>query len=104
MPWSYLFISLARLMGPRPDYLPQINLPSGLDPDTGMVMDPHIVARATLTLAAPKAGLLASQAKPVVGELYVGDISVPGGVYEQLGLTAPGAMFDSGPIVRVMRE
>jgi NAD(P)H-hydrate epimerase len=81
-----------------------LDLPSGLDPDTGRVMSPHITARATLTLAAPKAGLLAPEAQAAVGDLYVGDISVPGGVYAQLGLTAPGAMFDSGPIVRVMRE
>ena len=81
-----------------------LDLPSGLDPDTGTVMSPHIVARATLTLAAPKAGLLVPQAEPAVGDLYVGDISVPASVYERLGFIAPGAMFATGPIVRVMRE
>ena len=81
-----------------------LDLPSGLDPDTGMAMSPHITARATLTLAAPKAGLLVPEAQAAVGDLYVGDISVPGSVYAQLGLAAPGAMFASGPILRVMRE
>jgi NAD(P)H-hydrate epimerase len=81
-----------------------LDLPSGLDPDTGRIRDPHISASATLTLAAPKAGLLVPQAEPAVGDLYVGDIGVPASVYAKLRLTAPGAMFDRGPIVRVMRE
>jgi NAD(P)H-hydrate epimerase len=81
-----------------------LDLPSGLDPETGRVMSPHITARATLTLAAPKAGLLVPEAQAAVGDLYVGDISVPGRVYARLGLTAPGAMFAGGPIVRVIPE
>ena len=80
-----------------------LDLPSGLDPATGTIRDPHSVARATLTLAAPKVGLLASRAQAVVGNLYVGDISVPAGVYGRLGLTAPGAIFGSGPIVHVVK-
>jgi NAD(P)H-hydrate epimerase len=81
-----------------------LDLPSGLDPNTGKVMRPHITARATLTLAAPKAGLLVQEARDAVGELYVGDISVPASVYARFGLTAPNTLFSTGPIVRVQRE
>jgi NAD(P)H-hydrate epimerase len=81
-----------------------LDLPTGLDPDTGTLMSPHITARATLTLAAPKAGLLVPAAQATVGDLYVGDISVPAGVYTRWGLIRPQAMFDGGPIVRVMSE
>jgi hypothetical protein len=51
-----------------------------------------------LTLAAPKRGLLL--APEVVGDLYLGDISVPPAVYQDLGLVEPAA-FARGPIVRV---
>ena len=43
-------------------------------------------ATATLTLALPKAGLLAPQARPYVGDLYLADIGVPAELYQQLGL------------------
>lgn len=81
-----------------------LDLPSGLDPDTGKGFSPQITARATLTLAAPKTGLLAEEARAVVGDLYVGDISVPGEVYARLGLASRKEMFASGSVVRVVRE
>lgn len=79
-----------------------LDLPSGLDPEIGTVMNPHISAGATLALAAPKAGPLAPQARTAVGDLYVGDISVPARVYERLGLRAPQALSSAGPIVRLV--
>jgi NAD(P)H-hydrate epimerase len=81
-----------------------LDLPSGLDPDSGRLMRPHIAARTTLTLAVPKTGLLEPEAHTAVGDLYVGDIGVPGGVYVRLGLTSLKAMFATGPIVRVARQ
>jgi NAD(P)H-hydrate epimerase len=81
-----------------------LDLPTGLDPDTGTVTSPHITARATLTLAAPKTGLLVPEAKAAVGDLYIGDISVPSSVFVRLGFTPPESMFDSGAIVRVMGD
>lgn len=81
-----------------------LDLPSGLDPEAGTVMNPHITARATLTLAAPKAGLITPEARAVVGDLYVGDISVPASVYKRLGLREPGAIFGGGPIVHIAQE
>ena len=54
-----------------------IDLPSGLDPDSGAPGEPCIKAVLTLTLALPKKGLLASAAKPFVGELKVLDIGFP---------------------------
>jgi hydroxyethylthiazole kinase-like uncharacterized protein yjeF len=54
-----------------------VDLPSGLDPDTGDVDDIAVKARATVTLAAPKRGLLQSRARRHVGKLIVADIGVP---------------------------
>jgi NAD(P)H-hydrate epimerase len=75
-----------------------LDIPSGLNPDTGEPSDPTIRAAATLTLAIPKAGLLKPAAREWVGDLYVADISVPPTVYRRLGLTV-GPFFRRGDIV-----
>jgi len=48
-----------------------LDAPSGLDTTTGTPGQPCVRARATLTLALPKTGLLAGRARPFVGDLYV---------------------------------
>ncbi|HET8631423.1 MAG TPA: NAD(P)H-hydrate epimerase [Thermomicrobiales bacterium] len=77
-----------------------LDLPSGLDGDRGIPADPTVRADATVTLAWPKAGLLAPAARPVVGRLYLVDIGVPAGVYRAVGVE-PGALFARGPLVRI---
>jgi len=77
-----------------------VDIPSGLDGDTGK---PHILtvkAHTTLTLALPKVGLLTESAKPYVGELYVADLSVPKTVYARLGITVP-ILFEKEEIVKI---
>lgn len=54
-----------------------LDLPSGLDGDTGIPGDPTIRAIRTVTLAAMKNGLIVETARPYVGRLEVGDIGVP---------------------------
>ena len=54
-----------------------------------------------MTLAWPKAGLLATPARPFVGDLYLADISVPEAVYRAVGVSR-GSLFAGGPIVRVV--
>lgn len=63
-----------------------LDAPSGLDTTTGEPASPCIRAHATLTLALPKTGLLTPAAKPVVGDLYLADISVPPELYESLDI------------------
>ena len=63
-----------------------VDLPSGLDPDSGA--GACIRAKWTLALTLPKRGCLEKAAKPFVGELWVGDAGVPTGVFERLGLPA----------------
>lgn len=77
-----------------------LDLPSGLDGDTGLPASPTVQATATLTLAWPKAGLLAQAAAPVVGQLFLADISVPAAVYQAVGVER-GTLFSHGPIVRL---
>lgn len=75
-----------------------LDVPSGLSADSGEPFEPTIRAQQTLTVALPKTGLLAAQAKPYVGELFLTDISVPAQVYRRIGL-AVGPLFAASDLV-----
>jgi len=77
-----------------------LDLPSGLDGDTGEASNPTIRATETLTLALPKRGLLAPAARPWVGQLNLADISVPEKVYRRVGLTV-GPIFAKSDIIPI---
>ncbi|MBN1666359.1 MAG: hypothetical protein JW862_04705, partial [Anaerolineales bacterium] len=79
-----------------------LDAPSGLDTTTGIPSSTCIRADATLTLALPKTGLLTPGARPVVGELFLADISVPPELYAtpSLGLQMISP-FGEDPIVRL---
>ncbi|MBK7641942.1 MAG: NAD(P)H-hydrate epimerase [Planctomycetes bacterium] len=68
---------LNRLRASGARLLVALDLPSGLDADSGIPSDPCVRADATLTFAARKPGLLAASAKPFTGLLEVIDIGVP---------------------------
>lgn len=80
-----------------------LDLPSGLDPNLGAVHQPCIRAEATLTLAAPKLGLLTEGAAQFVGELYLADIGVPAEVYNTMMIAGLwGEAFAESEILRVI--
>jgi NAD(P)H-hydrate epimerase len=54
-----------------------IDLPTGLNPDTGGVDPGTIHADITITLACPKQGFFFFPGRAYLGELYVGDIGLP---------------------------
>lgn len=60
-----------------------LDIPSGIDPTTGIIYDPTVKATATMTLALPKEGLNSEVAVLHVGELYLADISVPPELYSR---------------------
>jgi NAD(P)H-hydrate epimerase len=60
-----------------------LDIPSGLEPDSGIPHHPTIKANATLTLALPKRGLLKIEASPYVGDLFLTDIGVPPSLYSE---------------------
>lgn len=78
-----------------------VDIPSGLDGDTGKPHSPTIKAAVTLTLALPKAGLLKASAKEYVEELYVADLSVPSVVYDKLGLKVP-PLFEHEEVIKLL--
>lgn len=77
-----------------------VDLPSGLDADTGVPGKPCIKATCTLTLGYSKVGLLNEIAKGYVGEVYLGYISIPDKLYEKLGLTKIN--FKKSSVVKLM--
>ena len=77
-----------------------LDTPSGLDTTTGAPSKPCVRATATLTLALPKTGLLASTAQPFVGDLYLADIGVPSELYRRIGIEV-GPLFADDTIIRI---
>lgn len=79
-----------------------LDVPSGVDTATGAVHEPAIRAAATLTLALPKQGLHTEAAGKCIGELYLGDISVPPQLYTRSPLSLDvGPMFAEDEVIRV---
>lgn len=83
-----------------PDTVVSLDVPSGLNPLTGFPEHPTIRAMATLTLALPKTGLLAPTAQSYVGQLYLGDISIPLSLYSKLDIDVP-RIFRGSPYVKL---
>jgi NAD(P)H-hydrate epimerase len=54
-----------------------VDIPSGLDADTGRPLGAAVPATATVTLGLPKVGFLRPEAQPYVGEVIVADIGFP---------------------------
>lgn len=76
-----------------------LDTPSGLDTASGVAGTPHIKADATMTLALPKNGLREHDS---VGQLFLADISVPGFVYENMGVPQTPD-FSHGTILEILR-
>ena len=70
-----------------------VDLPSGLDADTGVAYAPTVRAHTTVTLGLPKPGLLQADGPSLAGEVWVADIGMPFEVYAELGLKVPAHLF-----------
>lgn len=79
-----------------------LDVPSGVDPDTGETPGGHITADATLTLALPKPGSFTARGAALAGRLYLGDLGLPAALFASLGVD-PGTPFADGRIVEVDR-
>lgn len=75
---------IERIAGARAPVL-SLDLPSGLDPDTGATEGAHVTASATLTLHLPKPGLV----NPAAGALLVADVGIPAEVNRRAGVESP---------------
>ena len=65
-----------------------LDTPSGLDVSGGTSKQ-TVQAKATLTLALPKLGIVLEANRSAVGELFLADIGVPPSLYAEMGLEVP---------------
>jgi NAD(P)H-hydrate epimerase len=79
-----------------------VDLPSGLDPDTGEPLGVTIRAALTVTLALPKRGLIETRSRALVGDLLLADIGIPPQAFDRLAIETRG-LFESGDLVRIIR-
>lgn len=79
-------ITLANLNRAHGVPILSVDVPSGLDSDSGKPFSPCVQATATLTLGLVKTGLLSPEAKKSVGKLFLADIGIPAKALEKNGL------------------
>ncbi len=91
---------LVGLIGDSGRPVVSLDVPTGLNPDTGAAANPSIAATATVTLALPKIGLLGPEASSNTGRLYLADIGLPASLYARLGLDI-GPLFGPGRILQL---
>jgi hydroxyethylthiazole kinase-like uncharacterized protein yjeF len=70
-----------------------VDLPSGLDGDTGVAYAPCVRAHTTVTLGLPKPGLVKGDGPSLAGEVWVADIGVPFEAYSDIGIQIPPHLF-----------
>jgi len=73
-----------------------VDVPSGLDADSGVAYAPCVRANTTITLGLPKPGLL-RLSEPV----FVADIGVPFEAYAAVGVAVRADLFEKGELVRL---
>ena len=78
-----------------------VDVPSGLDADSGVAYAPSVQAQTTVTLGLPKAGLTRADGPRLAGEIWVADIGMPLEVYAELGIEVPLTLFSTGDRFRL---
>jgi hydroxyethylthiazole kinase-like uncharacterized protein yjeF len=79
-----------------------IDLPSGLDADTGAALGKAVRARATATFAHQKLGLVTPSGSQLAGRVYVADLGVPESI---VGLAASSAqLLETADLRRSIRD
>lgn len=73
-----------------------LDVPSGLDAETGKAYAPIVQADATITLGLPKRGLAA-----VGGRVFVADIGIPPEAYAAIGVDVPRDLFRDGDVIEL---
>ncbi len=71
-----------------------VDIPSGLDAESGVAYAPIVKADATITLGLPKPGVL-----EFGGRVLLADIGVPAEAYAALGVEVPRDLFAKGDVV-----
>jgi NAD(P)H-hydrate epimerase len=78
-----------------------VDVPSGLDADSGVAYAPSVQAHTTVTLGLPKIGLLQGDGPRLAGEVWVADIGMPFEVYAAMGIEVVPSLFSAGDRFRL---
>jgi NAD(P)H-hydrate epimerase len=79
------FAQIATAINESGNHVVAVDLPSGLDCDTGKPLAPTIVrAQNTVTFVAPKAGFSHVSARPYLGRVTVADIGCPRQIIDEI--------------------
>jgi hydroxyethylthiazole kinase-like uncharacterized protein yjeF len=78
-----------------------VDLPSGLDADSGVDYAPTVRADETVTFTLPKTGLLRADGPRLAGEIWVADIGVPLEALAAIGVDVPAGLFSNADLVRL---
>jgi hydroxyethylthiazole kinase-like uncharacterized protein yjeF len=78
-----------------------VDVPSGLDADSGLAYAPTVRAHTTVTLGLGKPGLFKGDGPRVAGEIWLADIGVPSEAYTKLGIEIPQDLFADHDTVRL---
>jgi hydroxyethylthiazole kinase-like uncharacterized protein yjeF len=80
-----------------------VDVPSGLDADTGVAYAPCVRADTTVTLGLAKPGLLIADGPNHAGEVWLADIGVPFEAYAAVGVQVPRDLFATQDRVQLDR-
>lgn len=82
-----------------------LDIPSGLNGDTGEASEMCIRANATYSLALPKIGLIKNDGPSKSGDLYLGDIGVPPETYYNIDKKISTiTLFGNKPYIKLKKE
>ena len=65
-----------------------LDIPSGMDPDSGLPHIPCVQATTTLMLALSKTGFIHDASREHIGDLFLADIGIPPILLQDLGISA----------------
>jgi NAD(P)H-hydrate epimerase len=95
------FAAWIETINDSPSRVIAIDVPSGLDADTGLAYAPSVRAHTTVTLGLAKPGLLKGDGPRLAGEVWLADIGVPSEAYAQVGIAIPPNLFADHDTVRL---
>lgn len=79
-----------------------VDIPSGLETDTGQALDPTVRADLTVTLGLPKPGLRRLDGPGLAGTVWVVDIGIPFEAYAAVGAKVPHDLYSMQDQVRLL--
>ena len=81
-----------------------VDIPSGLDADTGVAYAPCVRANMTVTLGLAKPGLLKGDGPANSGDVWLADIGVPFEAYSAVGVEVPRGLFAASDAIQLARS